>query len=343
MVLPVQEDSSNHRPFMSSGCGCSLDIADAVQRQQKTQILWMILGILLVFLIAELATGLWSHSLSLLADAEHLVSDIAALGLTLLASWLAQRPAAGQATFAYRRAEILVALANGLSLFAIAGLIAWEAVARFQAPEPLLGLPMLVGAGIGLAVNSLNIALLHQHSHDDLNLRGAFLHVVADAISSVGVILAALAVYFLNWLWMDAIASLLVAGLTALSAIPLVRESLEILMECAPRSIKPVEVIASLKSFTTVYQVEKLHIWTITSGQVMLCAHLTVESLNAQERDRLLKQLQDHLRQEFGINESILQLTSRDIAIALHPLFNNNLVSMLSSRRIDSMRQRKNG
>ena len=342
MVLLVQGDSGNHRPFIGAGCGC-LDIADVVQRRQKTQILWMILGLLLVFFFAELATGLWSHSLSLLADAEHLISDIAALGLTLLASWLAQRPAAGQATFAYRRAEILVALANGLSLLAIAGLIAWEAVGRFQAPEPLLGLPMLVGAGIGLAVNSLNIALLHQHSHDDLNLRGAFLHVVADAISSVGVILAALAVYFLNWLWMDAIASLLVAGLTAISAIPLVRESLEILMECAPRSIRPVDVTASLQSFTAVHQVEKLHIWTITSGQVMLCAHLTVESLNVQERDRLLKQLQAHLKQEFGISESILQLTSRVTSVALHPLFNNNLVSMLSSRRSDSVRQQKNG
>jgi cobalt-zinc-cadmium efflux system protein len=221
---------------------------------------------------------------------------------------------------------------NGLSLLAIAFLIAWEAMTRLQTPEPVLGLPMLIGAVMGLVVNCLNVTLLHQHSHDDLNLRGAFLHVVADAISSVGVILAALAVYFLNWLWIDAGASLLVAGLTALSAIPLIRESLEILMEYAPRSVNPTEVEASLKSFRSVYSVEKLHIWTITSGQVMLCAQLIVESLNAEEREQLLRRLQAHLTQEFGIGESILQLTSRNYteSIPLHPLFTPNLVSLLS-------------
>ncbi|MBR8836998.1 MAG: cation transporter [Stigonema ocellatum SAG 48.90 = DSM 106950] len=332
MTLSIQEQSSTRGAVIRPGCGCSnLRDLDIVQRKQKTQVLWINLGLLLSFFAAELATGLWSHSLSLLADAEHLVSDIAALGLTLLACWVAQRRAAGQATFAYGRVEVLVALVNGLSLLAIATFIAWEAIERIQTPELLLGLPMLIGAGIGLVVNSLNICLLHQHSHDDINLRGAFLHMVADAISSVGVIIAALAVYFLNWLWIDPIASLFVAGLTALGAIPLVRESVEILMEYAPRSIKPAEVTASLKSFPGVYGVEKLHIWTITSGQVMLCAHLIVQSLNAHERDRLLKQLQAHLKQEHGIGESILQLTSRDYteSIALHPLFNNNLVDLI--------------
>lgn len=319
-----------------SGCGCfHLGVADVEQRRQKTQTLWMTIGLVFGFFVAELATGLWSHSLSLLADAGHLVSDIAALCLSLLASWLAQRPAAGQATFAYRRIEILAALVNGLSLIALSTFIAWQAVARFQAPEPVLGLPMLVGAGIGLIVNSLNIMLLHQHSHDDLNLRGAFLHVVADAISSVGVILAACAVYFLNWLWMDAIASLLVAGLTGLSAMPLIRESLEILMEYAPRSIKPAEVAATLKSFTGVARIEKLHIWTITSGQVMLCAHLIVETLNTQEREQLLRQIQADLNQEFGIGESILQLTGHDnIPVPLHPLFTHNLASLLNQQSI---------
>jgi len=333
MRLPLQEHPGSNYTLVRPGCGCShLDSVEVAHRREKTQRLWMTLGLLSAFFVAELGTGLWSHSLSLLADAGHLISDVAALGLTLLASWLAERPAAGRATFGYRRVEILAALVNGLMLLAIAFFIAWEAVARFQAPEPVLGLPMLIGAAIGLVVNCLNITLLHQHSHDDLNLRGAFLHVVADAASSVGVILAALAVYALNWLWIDAAASLLVAGLTGLSAIPLIWESLEILLEYAPRSIDPAEVTASLKSFTGVYRIEALHIWTVTSGQVMLCAQLTVESLNAKERDRLLQQLKTHLNEEFGISESILQLTSGDRTepITLHPLFNNSLVSLLS-------------
>ena len=316
------------------GCGCShLSEAEVVYRRQKTQTLWVTLGLLISFCITELGISLWSHSLSLLADAGHLMTDVAALGLTLLASWLAARPAAGQATFGYFRVEMLAALVNGLSLLAIAVLIAWEAIGRFQAPEPILGLPMLMGAVIGLLVNSLNVTLLHQHSHDDLNLKGAFLHVLADVVSSIGVILAALAVYFWNWLWVDAGASLLVAGLTGFSAIPLIGESLEILMEYAPRSINPSQVSAALQSFSGVDRVESLNIWTITSGQVMLVAHLIV-SLNAKQRDQLLQQIQAHLNQEFGINQPILQMTSRnDKESSLHPLFNSKLVSVMSSEQ----------
>ncbi len=333
MRLLIQKHSGANAPVIPSCCGCSsINHLDVIHRKQKNQRLGITIGLIASFFVAQLAIGLWSHSLSLLADAGHLLSDVAALGLTLVASWLAQRPAAGQATFGYRRVEILVALVNGLSLLAIAFFITWEAMGRVQTPEPVLGLPMLIGAVVGLVVNGLNITLLHQHSHDDLNLRGAFLHVVADAASSVGVILAALAVYFWNWSWIDVATSLLVAGLTALSAIPLIRESLEILMEYAPRSIDPAEVATALKSFSAVERVEKLHIWTITSGQLMLCAHLSVPSLSAEERDRLLQQLQTHLNQEFGIKESILQLTSCEPldASALHPLLSNNLLSLLS-------------
>ena len=316
------------------GCNCcDLTQTEVIRTSQKTQTLWITIGLLSGFFVMESSIGLWSHSLSLLADAEHLFSDIAALGLTLLASYIARKPAADRATFGYRRVEILAALVNGLSLLAIAVLITCEAIGRFQAPEPVLGLPMLITSLIGLVVNILNITLLHQHSHDDLNLRGAFLHVVADAISSVGVILAAIAIYYLNWLWIDAVASLIVAMLTGLSAVPLIWESVRILMEYAPQSINPTVVAASLKTFPQVESIEKLHIWTITAGQVMLCAHVKVQSSTVVQQERLLKQLQSHLNQEFGIPESILQLTNSDNRelVTQHPLFNQNLVSLLSS------------
>ncbi len=316
------------------GCNCCyLNQTEVIRTREKTQTLWMTIGLLGGFFVMELSIGLWSHSLSLLADAEHLFSDIGALGLTLLATYFARKPAADRATFGYRRVEILAALVNGLSLLAIAILITCEAIGRFQAPEAVLGLPMLITSVIGLVVNILNITLLHQHSHDDLNLRGAFLHVVADTISSLGVILAAIAIYYLNCLWIDAVASLIVAILTGLSAIPLIWESLRILMEYAPNSINPTVVAASLKTFPQVKSIEKLHIWTITAGQVMLCAHVKVKSPTVAEQERLLKQLQSHLNQEFGIPESILQLTNchdRE-SVILHPL-NQNLVSLLSSR-----------
>ncbi|MDF5719848.1 MAG: cation diffusion facilitator family transporter [Rhizonema sp. PD37] len=316
------------------GCNCCyLNQTEVIQTREKTQTLWMTIGLLGGFFVMELSIGLWSHSLSLLADAEHLFSDVGALGLTLLATYFARKPAADRATFGYRRVEILAALVNGLSLLAIAILITCEAIGRFQAPVAVLGLPMLITSVIGLCVNILNITLLHQHSHDDLNLRGAFLHVVADTISSLGVILAAIAIYYLNCLWIDAVASLIVAILTGLSAIPLIWESVRILMEYAPNSINPTVVAASLKTFPQVESIEKLHIWTITAGQVMLCAHVKVKSPTVAEQERLLKQLQSHLNQEFGIPESILQLTNchdRESVIR-HPL-NQDLVSLLSSR-----------
>ena len=317
-------------------CGC-FDNSKMNPSQQKTRLLWITLAVLVVFFVAEWGVGLWSRSLSLQADAVHMFSDVAAMGLSLITSWLAQRPAKGKATFGYNRVEILAALINGLSLIFIAVLISWEAVNRWQSSEQgleqILGLPMLGIAVLGLIMNLLNIALLHPHSHKDLNLRGALLHIISDTFSSVGVIFAALAVHLWNWLWADIAVSLLVAILTGLSALPLVQESLKILLEYAPESIDPAEVEKSLKSYPGVSEVEKLHIWTIGSQKVMLCANLVVECGNIEERDRLLRNLQIHLNNSFEISEISLQLSSRKskAITPLHPLFNQSLIALMST------------
>lgn len=192
--------------------------------QQKIQLLWIVLGLRIGFFLIELGVGIWSHSLSLLAGAGHLFSDLLTLGLTLVAAWLVQRQSQDQTTWKYKRLEAWVALFNGVSLGAIALLISWEAVEHLQAPEPILGLPVLLVAGLSLVINGLSVQLLHSHSNHDLNFRGVLLHGVADAASSINVILAALAVYFFNWLWADAVASLLVALLIGISAISLLRD-----------------------------------------------------------------------------------------------------------------------
>ncbi|MBV8886067.1 MAG: cation transporter [Chroococcidiopsidaceae cyanobacterium CP_BM_RX_35] len=335
MILLVKE-RNGHRgaAIVHPCCNYSYLINEDSQSSSKTRLLWTALGILGSLFIAELTTGLWSHSLSLLAEAGHILSDVAGLGLTLTATWLAQRPATGQATFGHRRIEILAALGNGLSLLVIAGLIAWEAVERFQSPASVSGLAMVIVAIIGLAVNSINMALLHKASCNDLNLRGAWLHSMADAASSVGIILAATVIYFWNWAWIDAVVSLLIACSVGLNALPLVRESLEVLMEYAPCSTDPGKVEAVLNSFASVERVEKLHIWTITSGQVALSAHLTVEPLDGEQRDRLLRQLQVCLEEEFGIRESTLQLTSRRApeAVLLHPLLHSKLIDVFAGK-----------
>jgi cobalt-zinc-cadmium efflux system protein len=334
MVLLLKGHPDSYRPTVMRACCDFSHLIDThvTVNGHKAQLLWMAVGLLSSLFVAELVTGLLSHSLSLLAEAGHLLSDIAALGISLVATRLAQRPTAKQATFGNRRLEILAALVNGLALLAIAAILAKEAIGRLQSPESILGLPVLIVAGVGLAVNIINIALLHKASRNDLNMRGAFLHVVADTISSVGIILAALLVYLFNWMWVDAVIGLMIACTVSFTALPLVRDSLEVLMEYAPRSVNPVEVEAALKSFAAVCQIEKLHIWTIGSGQVALCTHLTVDVIGGGERDRLVNQLQNHLKQEFGICESTLQLTHRNSTeiIELHPLLRSNLIEKLT-------------
>jgi cobalt-zinc-cadmium efflux system protein len=317
------------------GCGCANDSPEMLQIQQKTKILWLIAGLLTCFFIAEWSVGLWSQSLSLQADAGHMFSDITALIISLFASYLAQKPAKGKATFGYQRVEVLAALLNGLTLLAIATFISWEAIQRWQHPGTILGLPMLAIAVLGLIVNLLNISWLHPHTHADLNLRGALLHIIADTASSVGVIIAAIVIHLWDWWWADVAISLVVATFTGVSALPLVQESLKIFLEYAPKSIDPVEVEIFIQSFPQVVQVEKLHIWTISSNKVMLCANLTVESTTSQERDRLLHKLQNHIQKTFGITETTLQLAAppKPNNIPVHPLFNQDLSLMLAAKK----------
>ncbi|XGV97823.1 MAG: cation diffusion facilitator family transporter [Leptolyngbya sp. BL-A-14] len=310
MTIAITQRSSASLNDWNCKC-CDLDDLVTAQPGQATRGLWVVLALLLCLWGAELSIGSWSHSLSLLADAGHLFSDVGALVITLAANWFARRPATGRATFGHWRIELLAALVNGLSLMAIAALIAWEAVERFHFPEPVLSLPLLLGAGLGLLVNGLNLKLLHRHSPNNLNLQGAFLHVVADVASSIGLLVAALVIYCLHWLWIDAVASLMIACLIGLSALPLLWNSLEVLLNYAPRSIDPAVVRTSLESFAGVYQVQTLHIWSITSNRVGLCAQLAINPLTGAERDRLLAALQAELSQTFGIQESTLQLTNR--------------------------------
>lgn len=298
--------------------------------RQKVQTVSIALVLLSSLFATELIVGAFSHSLSLLADAGHLFADIAALGMTLVAMWIAQRPATGRSTFGHKRVEILAALLNGLSLLAIAAFVVWESIDRFHTPQAVLGLPMLIGATIGLGVNSLNLLLLHHRSQDDLNLKAAFLHVLADAASSVGVIAASLTIYFWHWMWMDATASLLVASLTSLSALPLIKESLEILLEYAPSSVDPTEVERSLLTFEPVTHVDNLRIWSVTSGHIALSAHLYVlAAADGRDRDRLLEQVRDHLSQQFLIQEITLQIVSEPPSDKpkLHPFFTQSLTS----------------
>jgi cobalt-zinc-cadmium efflux system protein len=207
--------------------GCNCDIASSYKH--KVRLLWTALIAIASFAAIEFGIGYWSHSLALQAESSHLLSDSFALVLSLLAAWIAQwRTATGD--FALRRVEAAAAVFNGLALVAIAIWLAIEAFSRLQSPPTeILSLPMLVTAGVGLGVNGFNALLLHDSSHHDLNLRSAFLHILADLVSSVGVIVAAIAVWLMHWLWADGAVGLFVSASIFTSAIPLIAQSLSLI------------------------------------------------------------------------------------------------------------------
>lgn len=188
---------------------------------QQIQLLWLILSLRFILFWVELAIGLTSHSISLLASAGHLFLDLVTLGLTVLAVYLAQR----QATLNYQKISAWVGLLNGMILCAIAVFLATEALNHLKSPQIVSGVPMLVGAFLSLSLNGWSSYQLHEDSKDNLNVRGVFLHGMADAAISVSVMLAALAVYFFHWFWADAVGSLSVAALIAISALLLIKDS----------------------------------------------------------------------------------------------------------------------
>lgn len=204
--------------------------------QPQASLLWIILGLRIALFAIELGTAIWSHSVSLLAGAGHLFADLLTLGLTLLAAWVLQRQPLDRTIETEQRLKAWIGLMNGICLSAIALLIALEAVNNLANVESIASLPMLLVAGLSLAVNGLAIYLLYKHRERDLNLRGVFLHGVADTASAFSAILAAGAMYFFNWLWADAAAGLLVAMLISISAVSLIKSAWRMLREDSSRS-----------------------------------------------------------------------------------------------------------
>ncbi len=264
------------------------------------------LGLVASYLVAEVLAGLWTGSLALLADAGHMLADAGSLALSLFALWLAERPAPLAHTFGYRRAEILAALANGAALAVVAVLIAAEAFDRLSAPPAVRGGPMLAVAAGGLAVNLAGLALLHRDRERNLNLRGAWLHLLSDALGSVGAMAAGAALVLFDWRAADPIASLAIAVLVLRSAWGLVRETVDVLLEAAPAHLDVGELRASLQAESGVVSVHDLHVWTIASGMVSLSCH--VHAAADVDDHHLLGRLRHLLRERFEIQHVTIQL-----------------------------------
>lgn len=257
-------------------------------------------------LAAGLAGAFVFKSVALLADAGHLLSDIAAISLGLFAAVLAARPAAGRQTFGYGRTEILAALANGLVLIGLSVWISIEAYGRFSNPPEVLGGWMLAVATVGLAGNLVAAVVLGRAAHSSLNMRAALRHVVADALGSVGVMVAAVVVLATGWLYADPVAGVLIAILVLASSWTVLRESLHILLEGTPKGIDARALAQRLAAVPGVVEVHDLHIWTITSGFPALAAHVLVQpgdDCHARRRD-----LERLLAGEYGIEHTTLQV-----------------------------------
>ena len=272
----------------------------------NTRRLAMTLALVLIYMGIEVIGGLFAHSLALIADAGHMLSDAGALGLTLFAMRFARRPATAQRTFGSYRAEILAALANGATLVAVAIFIFVEAFERFRSPPEVAGPLMLAVACGGLLVNVGGLWLLRGGHDDNLNMRGAWLHVLTDALGSVQAIVAAALIWAYGWNWIDPLASVLIGLLVIYSSWSLIRRSVAVLMEQAPGHIDVDEVRTSLLELPHVMNVHDLHVWTITSGFVALSAHVTCPGDH--NHDALLRGARTMLAERFGIRHTTIQI-----------------------------------
>ncbi|MFP6660939.1 MAG: cation diffusion facilitator family transporter [Myxococcota bacterium] len=259
-----------------------------------------------LYVVVEVVGGLWSGSLALLADAGHTLSDVGALTLSLVAIWIAKHPATKRRTFGHTRAEILAALAQGVGLLVVAIFVSIEAIERFGAPREVSAGVMIVVASGGLAMNAFGLWWLRQGRHENLNLRGAWLHIASDALGSIGVIVAGIAIEAYGWTWIDPAASLLISALIVYAAVFLLRDVVDVLMESAPAHLDTDEIRGQLLAEPGVLEIHDLHVWSIGSGEVSLSCH-AIGSADFEAGD-LLRRLQQRLRGSFGIEHATLQL-----------------------------------
>ena len=259
----------------------------------------------LTIAVAEFVGGILANSLALQGDAGHMLSDAVALGVSFLAAWLATRPMTARRTFGFHRAEVLAALLNSVFLLGIAGWVGIRAVSRLGHPVEVAALPVLIIAIIGLVVNLIALRILGHHRQSNLNIRGAFLHVLGDTLGSVGVIVSAIVIQFTGWATVDSLASLGIAGLLVFSGGRLLRDSVSVLMLATPANVDGEAVRSGLLSLPGILGIHDLHIWTVNSGFVSLTCHADIDANTP--TDVVLRSATRLLRERFGIRHVTIQ------------------------------------
>jgi cobalt-zinc-cadmium efflux system protein len=268
--------------------------------------LTLALFITALWFLIELGGGIYANSLALLADAAHMLTDLAALGLSLFALKISARPATQEKTFGYLRAEILAALANGIFLILIALFIFYESYQRWGSPPKVKSIPMLVVATTGLLANLVTAWLLYRSRRENLNLRGAFLHVLGDALGSIGAIVAGVLMMARQWYLADPIVSAVVGGLVLYSSWELVAESVDVLLEGTPRHLKISNILNDLGSMPGVVSVHDLHVWSIASELTAMSGHVVLRL--GEDAGRALAGASRLMREKYGIEHTTIQI-----------------------------------
>ena len=305
--LPRNVQHSPHPSKIMPLTHCNLANSEKFQKARDQQkALWYTLGLTGSFMLVEFAGGLISNSLALMADAGHMLTDAAALSLSMFALWFSSRPATPAKTYGFYRVEILSSLVNGIGLEIISLLIFYEAFQRFSNPPRVQTQLMLAIAVLGLLVNLAGAWLLHRIHDSNLNLRGAFLHIVGDAVSSVGAIAAGILMWWGGWYWADPWASVLVGLLILYNSWGLVRDSVDILLEGTPSHINLEQVQSGLATVHGVLSIHDLHIWTLTSGVHALSCHAIISGTT--DHANILNELSQLIREQYQIKHTTIQI-----------------------------------
>ncbi|MGW2596909.1 cation diffusion facilitator family transporter [Streptomyces klenkii] len=268
------------------------------------------LGITLTVLVAEIAGSALTGSLALLADAGHMATDAVGVGMALVAIHFANRPSSGRRTYGYARAEILAALLNCLLLLGVGGFILYEAVGRLMDPADVPGGTTVIFGLVGVVANLISLALLMRGQKESLNVRGAFLEVLSDALGSFAVVVSAVVIMLTGWTQADPIASLLIGLMIVPRTLKLLREALDVLLEAAPKDVDMDEIRAHITALPGVQDLHDLHVWTITSGMPVLSAHVVVDhlALDSVGHEKMLHDLQACLGEHFDVEHCTFQL-----------------------------------
>lgn len=265
------------------------------------------LAVTLTFMVVEVVGGVYANSLALVSDAAHMLTDAGAILLSLFVYWLSRRPSTPSMSFGYHRVEILGALASGLAIWGIAGFLVYEAILRISEPPEVRGPVVLVVSTLGLGANLVGMKILGHARHGSINVRAAYLHLLADCLGSVGAMVAGAVLWWTGWRPIDPIVTLLVAALMLFSSWDLIKESVGVLMERTPSGVDPEAVSSELGKLAGVKEVHDLHIWAVSSGRNALSVHLI-----SADAEGLLGKANELLRERFGIVHTTIQVEHPD-------------------------------